>query len=638
MVREQAAKKPAVPPKEADAARAVKRLYVALDAVEQALNSLPNSLMGEAVDMVVRLRSVLIQKAPMEAAAKPEALVAALHQPKPAAVPQPAPPARIAPAAVAKRPPAGSAISPDSSARGGPTCSQLANRRRESLRDLVEHIHVLPVSAAAPMRILALQQSNSAGAEDYAQAVSCDAGLCSKILGLANSAWYAPTNAVTRVPAAIAAIGLRNLLPLVFSLSLAGTFHELKLPQSEKDALWRASLLKGVAAREYSRLFDAEHAEEAFIAGLLQDLALPVIYGSDPSAWPEYSTVLDMEAATRRQREAMLCGMDHIELSQAIGRRLGFPDLLLLPNASHHDALFESCTDSGQHLINAARLAGMMPHRVLPQQPVNLGVVRGQAGFMMPGGAGGAHVATALERIPQAYRDLLASLGAADQAGFTKFLQKITGEVARSVESAISQSHRQVTNLQSERTEMESRIHSLEAQAAAGDFDDLTKLLNRRGLLARLDNIFTVAREYHQECGLAFVDIDDFKSINDRCGHAGGDAALAGIGDVFRDLLKGRGVAGRMGGDEFAIIMCSRTKEDAAVVLDEVRQAIIAKSVEGNGVKASLSASIGLAWLGTPAPGCDQEALLAEADRVMYEAKRGGKNRLTVTDIAPKPA
>ena len=208
--------------------------------------------------------------------------------------------------------------------------SALVAGRRQSIDRTVAGLRLLPSNAAVAMKVLELKRNGNAGAADLARIISGDASLTGKVLAVANSAAFSPVTPITRVSHAVAHIGLSNLLPLVLGISFAGIFNRLSLPQEDQAMLWKASLLKAVAGavavRKLGGAFASEAereaaAEEAFLAGLLQDFALPVFYSADRSSWPEFLAVLDATDAERCVREAKLYGVDHAAVSGAVRPR-----------------------------------------------------------------------------------------------------------------------------------------------------------------------------------------------------------------------------------------------------------------------------------------------------------------------------
>jgi diguanylate cyclase (GGDEF)-like protein/PAS domain S-box-containing protein len=156
--------------------------------------------------------------------------------------------------------------------------------------------------------------------------------------------------------------------------------------------------------------------------------------------------------------------------------------------------------------------------------------------------------------------------------------------------------------------------------------DPLTGLANRRLFWDRLEvELARAARE--TRCGaLLFVDLDGFKSINDRYGHDAGDQVLIEIARRLRDNVRAVDAVGRIGGDEFVVVIAATHEaSDALGVAEKLRLALAQPVVDAKGTTHRVTASVGIAEF--PIHGRDPATLVHHADLAMYEAKRTGKNR-----------
>jgi len=151
--------------------------------------------------------------------------------------------------------------------------------------------------------------------------------------------------------------------------------------------------------------------------------------------------------------------------------------------------------------------------------------------------------------------------------------------------------------------------------------DPLTGLPNRRAFFAAAD-AFPV-----EAIVLLIADIDRFKRINDTRGHLVGDEILRTVGRQMADELVGLGHLGRVGGEEFAMIVADRPLADVVVRIESFRQRLASTPIVCRGERVSVTISIGVA---VGASGMTFETLYAEADRALYAAKRGGRNVLRV--------
>ena len=154
------------------------------------------------------------------------------------------------------------------------------------------------------------------------------------------------------------------------------------------------------------------------------------------------------------------------------------------------------------------------------------------------------------------------------------------------------------------------------------DHDPLTRLLNRRAFVTRLEGEVARAVRYHRSFGLVVTDLDGFKQLNDRYGHASGDEALVAFANVLVESLRKPDDAFRIGGDEFAVLLAEATEEDARQVVARA-EILLERLAEGGEPWASdLCASFGCA--ACPEDATDAQTLFRLADEALYDAKRNG--------------
>lgn len=177
--------------------------------------------------------------------------------------------------------------------------------------------------------------------------------------------------------------------------------------------------------------------------------------------------------------------------------------------------------------------------------------------------------------------------------------------------------------LQRENAELRAEIAHLRARLAEveglADRDALTPLFNRRAVLRELARSRDFAERYGGSASLAYFDLDGLKAINDRFGHAAGDAALLAVAEQLSTHIRGSDLAGRMGGDEFAVILAQSNGFQAEAKAEALAAAIAGAPVEGLPADARISVSWGVAEI---RPGVEPEAIIAEADAAMYAARR----------------
>ena len=151
------------------------------------------------------------------------------------------------------------------------------------------------------------------------------------------------------------------------------------------------------------------------------------------------------------------------------------------------------------------------------------------------------------------------------------------------------------------------------------ELDALTGLHNRRYFDEALEREIARAKRYERSLALLLLDLDDFKQVNDRVGHLGGDAVLADIGGRVRETLRSADIACRVGGDELAVILPESTIEDAEQLYARLLAALHARPLAG-GQTVTMSGGVG-----EVARDDDAQALFKRADEALYRAKRDGK-------------
>jgi diguanylate cyclase (GGDEF)-like protein len=178
-------------------------------------------------------------------------------------------------------------------------------------------------------------------------------------------------------------------------------------------------------------------------------------------------------------------------------------------------------------------------------------------------------------------------------------------------------------------TRVRNRLERVRLHRALVERDQLTGLSNRPFSTRALDRMLAGAEASGEPVGLAVVDIDHFKRINDRFGHAAGDRVLRGVADVLRAAFRTEDIVARWGGEEFVVGMCGTSAEAVAGRVGEALQQLRDQGVPGAGdAGRSVTFSAGVAQSGPH--GKDLDTIYRAADEALYRAKGGGRDRVVV--------
>jgi len=168
----------------------------------------------------------------------------------------------------------------------------------------------------------------------------------------------------------------------------------------------------------------------------------------------------------------------------------------------------------------------------------------------------------------------------------------------------------------------QAKVRELEARA---DTDALTEVFNRRGFDREFRRTLAYIKRYWTRAALVYIDLDGFKPVNDRHGHAAGDVVLKVVAATLVRNVRASDTVARLGGDEFAVILWNLSEADAAAKAFALEQAVAQAAVAWEAETLCVGASIGLSILG---PDDELADALAKADRAMYARKAQRKRNI----------
>ncbi|MCK5090436.1 MAG: GGDEF domain-containing protein, partial [Hyphomicrobiaceae bacterium] len=189
---------------------------------------------------------------------------------------------------------------------------------------------------------------------------------------------------------------------------------------------------------------------------------------------------------------------------------------------------------------------------------------------------------------------------------------------AESSTASLSQLIAELDRLKTELTVSQQRVNDLESKAHE---DALLPIMNRRGFDQELERTLAYVKRHGTDVSLLYIDLDDFKSINDLHGHGAGDAALMHLTDILIANVRRSDVVARLGGDEFAILLHRADETAALMKADQLARGLASSSLIHEGKEIPMSLTAGTTQLRS---GDTSVAALARADKLMY----AGKTRL----------
>ena len=210
----------------------------------------------------------------------------------------------------------------------------------------------------------------------------------------------------------------------------------------------------------------------------------------------------------------------------------------------------------------------------------------------------------------------------------THGINQLQGRIRRRERALVEANEQLEARVRSRTAELERVNRELQTLATR---DELTGLANRRHFLAEGEGLWRRARRSGKPLAIAVMDLDHFKDTNDLYGHAAGDAVLCELAACLRETLRETDLVGRLGGEEFGLLLPDTDLASGEVLLQRLRERIAGLAVAFEGRTLSLSASIGLSRVRREDDGIAEA--LSRADRALYAAKRQGRNQVRV-DLA----
>ena len=203
--------------------------------------------------------------------------------------------------------------------------------------------------------------------------------------------------------------------------------------------------------------------------------------------------------------------------------------------------------------------------------------------------------------------------------------------VGSAIGELLTSNQRLEQELSAARDELDHHRKELDEAKREARVDPLTKIPNRRGFEEQLAIAFSKYRRDQAEYAIAMLDIDHFKQINDTHGHSAGDSVLEVVGHLLSTSIRPYDTVGRIGGEEFALLLPGATPLEAEVVAERCRKKIEAAAVRVNDASLTFRISVGIA--GVRSTDANAHVAMNRADAALYLAKENGRNQVRIAEV-----
>ncbi len=475
----------------------------------------------------------------------------------------------------------------------------------------------LPSPPGMALRIIELAQNPETDIASAADAIAMDMALSARMMRIANSPLYASRRRIENLGQALTMLGLNATLQLALGFSLAHALDGNGQDPKRLERIWRRGVLCALAARFLGVGCGVRKVEELMLAGLLQDIGILALLQASSDTYPAlFDAATDNADLLAREREALDCS--HADAGAQLCEQWHLPRYLVEAIAAS-----EPPTEAADLFQKCVALSGCVADIWLAQ---DTDAARNHALQQVYRGLGMDSLCfeLALQRISEMLPELCGLLDVpVPSSARVRYLMDHASELKelrslRELQDAASAQRRA--------DEFESLARRLAEQS---HLDALTGVLNRRHLEAVLEQEFARAAHMNRPLSIAFIDLDDFKKINDAHGHLVGDKVLQAFASLLQEQLRHSDTVARFGGEEFVVMF---PDTDEQVALEVVRRALdaIARTpmAEASGAQLHVTFSAGVATHGEYERFANVQDLLRAADDVLYRCKRLGRNRV----------
>jgi two-component system, cell cycle response regulator len=493
----------------------------------------------------------------------------------------------------------------------------------------------MPTNPAVASAILKLSASETSNAKDFADLIRTDPSLAIRILKSANSARFAQRTQVTTIERAVTILGLSRVKATALGFQLIAHLDQLGGAPFDMKVYWQHSLLRGCLARVIATGVVPQRTEEAFLISLLQDCGIMLLVQVLGSSYASLCRA-DLSPAAFYATERESFPYTHVDAIEALASEWRLPLLISAPMQQHHHP--RGCSNAlkseQEKLAAVAYFVGNLCFSA------NLQVMRDEQGlndFGVAALALGQTTWADLQRETEAeYHSLLELFG--DLLPDDIEVSELLGEANRQLVHAAEESEARFVDVEAQRValmhERKQLQHALRDYREQSAIDPLTRVMNRGAVAEAARAAIRRNLEENVPLGALFLDIDNFKHLNDTYGHDVGDKVLKAVAALLRQEIRDDGPVGRYGGEEFVILLPARSAEATRHVAEDIVQALRRLDTTGLGCAGPVTCSVGAIWADR-LPFNSAEELFGAADQLMYKAKRNGKNRACFERLTP---
>ena len=490
----------------------------------------------------------------------------------------------------------------------------------------------LPSPPAGLAMIIQATGDASVSSRALANLISREPAFTAEMLRLANSPFYSPGKQVKTVQQATLFMGTRTIRNMALAHAVRQTTANVDTGEFDRVAFWENSLRRAIACQVLAKVAGYEDPCEAMTVGLLQDIGVLLLAIAHPHQGGALQNAQTWPGARRVEEERRLCGMTHTEIVMAEADRWGLPDSITLAIAHHHGRPPNGAERQVRRLSEIAAVADAVADIVQTEAAGNTVAHATRLLTELP-----TRQSLKLDAICEQVREDMAGASMDMRIDIKRqpTLEELVNKANQSllqVNASYEELTRQLEELLAEKEQLTSQLRESNAELTRlATTDPLTGIANRRAFMDRADAALDdcCRGPVKRPLSVLMLDIDHFKSVNDTYGHAAGDEVIKAVADAMTRAVRDCDVVGRLGGEEFCIVLPETPSAGARFVGERIRRMVESMQVDcGEAGMLTVTISIGGATVdGGTVP--TAEDLLKQSDEALYASKEGGRNRVS---------
>lgn len=422
----------------------------------------------------------------------------------------------------------------------------------------------LPSLPAVVMQVIDASKDPDIGLAEVSEIIRTDPALSAKLLKIANSPLYSLRRTIYNLREALTLLGLNASLTIALSFTLVKSLQENQDDSEENDLYWRRSLLSATIARHMGFKLGLSHLEDLFLSSLLQDIGVLALKCTDERFYQSDA----VKITTHEQRvnyELQKIATDHAQVGAWLLQSWHLPEKLyqavLDSHEQNEDAHYETEEKQFQQCIT---LAGNIADIWLNDNHSEL-LLENMT-----------HIESALKINDEEFKEFITDINNILPEISTLFDITISDSQTRervldeARELMLERNLQVIKQSEHDRRQLEAIEEKNKDLIDEARRDPLTGLYHRKYFEHLLEEEFENANMNRWPLSLAFIDLDNFKNVNDEHGHLVGDQVLRDIASFFSEHVRQTDVLARYGGDEFILMLPGSTNESAVNMLSRL--------------------------------------------------------------------